>query len=268
MADAEAVAAALPRGEVSWIGLVLNERGLDRAIAAGMDEVNVVVVATRDLQPAESGHVGRGRDQRRGRLWRAGQGSGTAHHRDDRGRLRLPLRGRGDTRDRAATSSRGASTPVPTRSHWPTRSASAFRRQVEALADVAAERRSRVAAALAFPQHPKHRVRQRLCGVCSAGQRRWTPASAGSVGAPSRPPRPGTWPPRTCCTCCTAAASAPASTRSGCTTSSPSSPRRWDTRYPASCPEPAGSRHQPDESLIPAGCFAGSAAGCVLPRRD
>src|SRR4051794_22387068 len=46
MADAEAVAAGLPRGRVSWIGLVLNERGLDRAIAARVDEVNVVVVAT------------------------------------------------------------------------------------------------------------------------------------------------------------------------------------------------------------------------------
>jgi hydroxymethylglutaryl-CoA lyase len=46
LADAEEVAAGLPRGEVSWIGLVLNERGLDRAIATGMDEVNVVVVAT------------------------------------------------------------------------------------------------------------------------------------------------------------------------------------------------------------------------------
>ncbi|GAA12754.1 putative hydroxymethylglutaryl-CoA lyase [Gordonia alkanivorans NBRC 16433] len=46
MADAEAVSAALPRGEVSWIGLVLNERGLDRAIAAGLDEVNIVVVAS------------------------------------------------------------------------------------------------------------------------------------------------------------------------------------------------------------------------------
>jgi hydroxymethylglutaryl-CoA lyase len=46
MADAEEVAAGLPRGDVSWIGLVLNERGLDRAIAAGLDEVNVVVVAT------------------------------------------------------------------------------------------------------------------------------------------------------------------------------------------------------------------------------
>jgi hydroxymethylglutaryl-CoA lyase len=46
MADAEAVVAGLPRGTVSWIGLVLNERGLDRAIRAEVDEVNVVVVAT------------------------------------------------------------------------------------------------------------------------------------------------------------------------------------------------------------------------------
>lgn len=46
LADADELARRLPRGRVSWIGLVLNERGLDRALAAGMDEVNVVVVAT------------------------------------------------------------------------------------------------------------------------------------------------------------------------------------------------------------------------------
>ena len=51
MADADELCAMLPRGasqggEISWIGLVLNERGLDRALRAGLDEVNVVVVAT------------------------------------------------------------------------------------------------------------------------------------------------------------------------------------------------------------------------------
>jgi len=55
MADAEAVAAALPRGQVSWIGLVLNERGLDRAIAAGMDEVNIVVVASETFSARNQG---------------------------------------------------------------------------------------------------------------------------------------------------------------------------------------------------------------------
>jgi hydroxymethylglutaryl-CoA lyase len=44
MADAEAVMARLPRGGgVAYAGLVLNRRGLDRALAAGVDEVNVVV---------------------------------------------------------------------------------------------------------------------------------------------------------------------------------------------------------------------------------
>jgi hydroxymethylglutaryl-CoA lyase len=55
MADAEEVAAGLPRGRVSWIGLVLNERGLDRALAAGVDEVNVVVVATDTFSERNQG---------------------------------------------------------------------------------------------------------------------------------------------------------------------------------------------------------------------
>jgi hydroxymethylglutaryl-CoA lyase len=47
MADAESVMAALPRDlGASYIGLVLNRRGFDRAVAAGVDEINVVVVVT------------------------------------------------------------------------------------------------------------------------------------------------------------------------------------------------------------------------------
>lgn len=47
MADADELMAALPRYEgVSYAGLVMNGRGLDRALAAGVDEVDVVVVAT------------------------------------------------------------------------------------------------------------------------------------------------------------------------------------------------------------------------------
>jgi hydroxymethylglutaryl-CoA lyase len=47
MADAEAVMAAVPRRpDVCYAGLVLNERGVDRAVEAGVDEVNAVVVAT------------------------------------------------------------------------------------------------------------------------------------------------------------------------------------------------------------------------------
>ena len=47
MADAEAVIAALaPRKDVTTIGLVLNERGLDRALATSIDEIGVVAIAS------------------------------------------------------------------------------------------------------------------------------------------------------------------------------------------------------------------------------
>jgi hydroxymethylglutaryl-CoA lyase len=47
MADAEAVVAGLPtRPGVTYIGLVLNVRGVDRAVAAGIGEINCVVVAS------------------------------------------------------------------------------------------------------------------------------------------------------------------------------------------------------------------------------
>ena len=50
MADAEAVMAGVPRrAGVSYAGLVLNRRGLDRALAAGVDEVNVVVGVTDEF---------------------------------------------------------------------------------------------------------------------------------------------------------------------------------------------------------------------------
>ncbi|MEU8003029.1 hydroxymethylglutaryl-CoA lyase [Catellatospora sp. NPDC049111] len=57
MADAEAVLAAVPRpAGVSYIGLVLNRRGLDRALAsAGVDEVNYVLVATDEFSQRNQG---------------------------------------------------------------------------------------------------------------------------------------------------------------------------------------------------------------------
>jgi len=47
MADAEAVAENLPKdNNASYIGLVLNQKGYQRAIAAGLDEANIVVSAS------------------------------------------------------------------------------------------------------------------------------------------------------------------------------------------------------------------------------
>ncbi len=56
LADAEQVCAALPStAGVSWSGLVLNDRGFDRAVAAGLDEVNVVVVCTDTFSQRNQG---------------------------------------------------------------------------------------------------------------------------------------------------------------------------------------------------------------------
>jgi len=57
MADAEAVVAGLdpsPDG-VSYIGLVLNRRGLERALATSVDEVNFVVGASEGFNRANAG---------------------------------------------------------------------------------------------------------------------------------------------------------------------------------------------------------------------
>lgn len=56
MADAEAVVSGLPRRQgVSYIGLVLNERGYDRALACGIDEINCVVAATDEFGKRNQG---------------------------------------------------------------------------------------------------------------------------------------------------------------------------------------------------------------------
>jgi len=47
MADAEALIELLPdRNDVSYIGLIMNERGLDRALATKIGEIGMVVVST------------------------------------------------------------------------------------------------------------------------------------------------------------------------------------------------------------------------------
>ncbi|HEY3750125.1 MAG TPA: hydroxymethylglutaryl-CoA lyase [Pseudonocardiaceae bacterium] len=56
MAGAEEVMAGVPHQTgVSYSGLVLNQRGLDRALAAGVAEINVVVVATDEFSMRNQG---------------------------------------------------------------------------------------------------------------------------------------------------------------------------------------------------------------------
>ncbi|PKB13465.1 hydroxymethylglutaryl-CoA lyase [Novosphingobium kunmingense] len=62
MADAEAVCAGLPeRNEVTYIGLVMNQRGADRALATGrIDQLGAVAVATDTFAMANQGQTSDG----------------------------------------------------------------------------------------------------------------------------------------------------------------------------------------------------------------
>jgi hydroxymethylglutaryl-CoA lyase len=56
MADAEDVVSALPaRDDVTYIGLALNERGCERALAAGIDEIGFAVVASDTFNQKNQG---------------------------------------------------------------------------------------------------------------------------------------------------------------------------------------------------------------------
>lgn len=56
MADADEVMAAVPRDrDASYIGLVLNRRGFERALETKVDEINVVVVATDSFAEKNQG---------------------------------------------------------------------------------------------------------------------------------------------------------------------------------------------------------------------
>lgn len=55
MADADELVPQLPKGGARYIGLALNQRGFDRALAAGVDEVNFVVVATETFNQRNQG---------------------------------------------------------------------------------------------------------------------------------------------------------------------------------------------------------------------
>jgi hydroxymethylglutaryl-CoA lyase len=61
MADAEEVLAGLPaRDAVTYIGLVLNHRGFDRAVAAGLREINVVAITTETFAQRNQGTTSEG----------------------------------------------------------------------------------------------------------------------------------------------------------------------------------------------------------------
>ena len=166
MADAEAVLAALGRAgrRASYIGLVLNRKGLRARPGRRLHRSRHGDRRQRKLQPAQPGLQRRRGHRRLARDRDAGARRRHPRADHDLDRVRLPLRRRSAGRPRARDSRSASPRASPTRSPSPTRSASPCRRRspsvIGALRACAAARE----AARALPQHAQHRTRQRLRG--------------------------------------------------------------------------------------------------------
>ena len=99
MADAEAVVAGLtPHDDVVYAALVLNERGYDRALAAGIREVNTVVITTETFSQRNQGMSVAEAVEVVSKIRARAAADGIRVDGDDLGGLRLPVRGRGAAR--------------------------------------------------------------------------------------------------------------------------------------------------------------------------
>ena len=170
-------------------GLVLNERGLERALATGVDEVNVVVLVTETFSRRNQGmgvedaavDVVTGGDRSLGRRRRR-----LGHV---VGGLRLSLRGGGRARPGCGSWPDGWPRPGPSRSRWPTRSDVPFLPRSRCWCATSAStpgcRSGSTSTTAGTPGTPMR------WPPSEPGRRHSTPASAGSVVARSLRARPG-----------------------------------------------------------------------------
>ena len=145
MADAEAVMARVPRRDgVSYAGLILNRKGLDRAVGAGVDEVNVVVCVSDTFsgpQPERHGRRGDadgGRRRRRRPRRRASSPRSRWRPRSAaRSRARSTRRGWRSSPGAARTPAcRSCASPTPSGSGRPARSRDLTARMRDAVGEL------------------------------------------------------------------------------------------------------------------------------------
>ena len=182
--------AALPRHDgVRYAGLVMNRRGLDRALAGGVDEIDVVVVATDTFCQRNQGMSTAEACDTRSRAGPGARAAGVFSTITIGASFGCPFEGEVPPdrlrevvrRVRGRRPRRGG----PGRHH---RGRRAVRRHRAARAGPRAGRR-RPSAAAAPPRHPAHRGRQRGRGGRGGRRRPWTPASAAPAAVPFAPER-------------------------------------------------------------------------------
>ena len=235
MAGAEEVLAALARRDgIVWAALVLNAKGLERALAAGAREIHVAYPVTDSFATRNQNTTARRRRRPRPRDRRRARGA-ASRHRDAR-------------RPRSAARSRAGSIPAS----WSPRPGGGRRRCRRAhagrhgrrrragpgaRADARRGRRRRPAGRPAPAQHPQHRLRQRLAGL-EEGATVFDASVGGLGGCPFAPARPATSPRRTSSTCSTARGWTPGSTSRASSRSRSGWARGSATSCPGSCTAP------------------------------
>ena len=115
---------AAVEGPASWIGLVLNTRGFDRAAATGVDEVNCVVSVTDEFSQANQGMSSEQAIAVVAEVVPVGEGRRDPADRDAVGGVRLPVRRRGAGGPGPPDRRAGRRHRASRRSRSPTRSAS------------------------------------------------------------------------------------------------------------------------------------------------
>ena len=240
MAGAEEVLAAVERREgVVHAALVLNERGLQRAIDAGVEEVHVAYPVTDTFcernQNATTEQAAAACEAIVARAHDAGMRATVTLA----AAFGCPFEGRVDPGVVIEHAHRQAA-----RRRADARRHDRRRRARPGAAAAARRARDRRAGRAAPPQHAQHRLRQRGRRGWSTAPRSSTRASAAWADARSPRAPPATSPPRTSSTCSRARASTPGSTP----TASPASPSGWAgwsaATYPGWCTAPARSRNR------------------------
>ena len=165
MADAEAVMERVPRRDgLSYAGLILNRKGLDRAVGAGVDEVNVVVCVSDTFSGRNQNVTADEAMRMAADVVAAARDRGPVHDDHARDVVRLPVRGRGGPgagrRVRPPVRRLRRAGALPGR-HGRRRGAQPGRRPHGAHPRPG---RRPDGIALPLPQHPQHRLRQRLRG--------------------------------------------------------------------------------------------------------
>ena len=239
MADAEAVMERVPRRTgVSYAGLILNRKGLDRAVGTGVDEINVVVCVSDTFSGRNQNVTADEAMRMAADVVAAAPIEGSLRHDHAGDLVRLSVRGRGRPGARAEFARRsadsGARGAVPRRHHRGGRAGTG--RRPDGANPRRARRHGDSAPRLRFHFHNTRNTGFANAYAAVTEGVDVLDASAGGIGGcPFAPKPPATSPPTTSSTCSSGWGTGPGSTSRRSCPRRRSSASTSATRCPPCC---------------------------------